>query len=273
MRRHSTLITATPVTGSAKLRELWEYRELALSMMLRDIKVRYKQTVLGVAWAVLQPVLTMIIFTVIFGGLAQIPSDGFPYPVFVYSGLLAWNLFSTGVSMSGASMIGAGNMISKVYFPRLIVPLAALGVGVVDFLVSFCVLILLMFGFGMLPSAQIIFFPIFLVGLLGTAIGVGTWLAAVTVAYRDFRFVIPFMVQIWMYITPVIYPASFIPEAWRWLFYFNPVFGWVAGIKSSILGTPIDWVAVGSSLCLTILLIALGLKYFTHAERRFADII
>ena len=240
---------------------------------MRDIKVRYKQTVLGVAWAVLQPVVTMIIFTIIFGGLAKIPSDGFPYPVFVYSGLLAWNLFATGVSLGGASMVGAANMISKVYFPRLIVPIAAMGVSLIDFVVSFCVLLLLMAVYGVMPSAQIFLLPLFLIGLVVTAVGVSTWLAAVTVSYRDFRFVIPFMVQIWMYITPVIYPASFIPQSLQWMVYCNPVFGWVSGVKAAILGTPIDWFAVGVSGGWSIVLLAAGLTYFNRAERRFADII
>ncbi len=273
MSKTLTVISATSGSQRAKFRELWQYRELAWNMTLRDIKVRYKQTVLGVAWAVLQPVVTMIIFTIIFGGLAKIPSDGFPYPVFVYSGLLAWNLFQTSVSSAGASMVSAANMIGKVYFPRLIVPLAAMGVAVIDFCVSFVVLVLLMAVYQMLPSLQILFFPVFLMGLLLAAIGMGTWLAAVTVSYRDFRFVIPFMLQIWMYITPVIYPASFIPEDYRWLVYLNPIFGWVAGIKSAILGTPIEWFAVACSFGWTLVLLAFGLSYFNRAERRFADII
>ena len=273
MSKSITVISAAPEGQLAKLRELWRYRELAWSMMVRDIKVRYKQTVMGVAWAVLQPVTMMIIFTVIFGGLAKIPSDGYPYPVFVYSGLLAWNLFSTSVSTGGAAMVGAANIISKVYFPRLIVPLASMGVAVIDFAVSLLVLLVLMAIYAVMPSLQIIWFPLLLIGLMMTAMGVSTWLSAVTVAYRDFRFVIPFMVQIWMYITPVIYPSSFIPEHLRWLVYLNPVFGWIAGIKASILGTPIDWTAVGVSAIWAVALLYLGLRYFNKAERRFADII
>lgn len=273
MSKTVTTISSIPIGNAAKLTELWRYRELAWSMMLRDIKVRYKQTVLGVAWAVLQPVVTMIIFSIIFGGLAQIPSDGFPYPIFVYSGLVAWNLFATSVSSGGASMVGAANMISKVYFPRLIVPIASMGVSLIDFAISFCVLLLLMVIYGVVPTAYILFLPLFLCGLVVTAIGVSTWLAAVTVTYRDFRFVIPFMVQIWMYITPVIYPASFIPEHLRWLVYCNPVFGWVSAIKAAILGTPIDWFAVAVSAVWAVLLLIVGLTYFNRAERRFADII
>jgi lipopolysaccharide transport system permease protein len=273
MSKPLTVISSQSATQRAKLGELWRYRELAWNMTLRDIKVRYKQTVLGVAWAVLQPIVTMIIFTFIFGGLAKIPSEGFPYPVFVYSGLLAWNLFATSVSSSGGSMVSAANMIGKVYFPRLIIPLAAMGVATIDFMVSFCVLLVLMAIFSVMPSSQIVLFPFFLIGLLFAAVGMGTWLAAVTVSYRDFRFVIPFMIQTWMYITPVIYPASFIPEAYRWLVYLNPIFGWISGAKAAILGTPIDWLAVGCSFAWTIVLLWLGVSYFNRAERRFADII
>lgn len=241
--------------------------------MLRDIKVRYKQTVLGVAWAVIQPLTTMLIFTLIFGRLAKIPSDGIPYPIFVFSGLVAWNFFSTAVSSGGTSMMGAGGMISKVYFPRLIVPIAAIGVSVVDFLVSLSLLLIMMLIYGVAPSLNILLFPVFALGLMVAAIGVSTWLTAITVVYRDFRFVIPFMIQIWMYVTPVIYPVSFIPEKWRWLVYLNPVLGWVEGMRASILGRPIDWVAVGVSLLFTVLILKFGLSYFRRAERRFADVI
>lgn len=268
-----TTISSKPIGNLARLAELWRYRELAWSMMERDIKVRYKQTVLGVAWAVLQPVLMMIIFTIIFGRLAKIPSDGFPYPVFVYSGLLAWNLFATAVSSGGVSMLGSAQMIGKVYFPRLIVPIASLGVSLVDFAVSFCVLLILMAVFGVMPGNQLLLFPLFLAGLLISAIGVSTWLAAVTVSYRDFRYVIPFMVQIWMYITPIIYPASFIPDRFQWLVYCNPVFGWISAIKAAILGTPIVWTAVGISAAWSVVLLIVGFNYFNRAERRFADII
>ena len=273
MSKSVTVISSGSSSQKVKLLELWSYRELAWSMTLRDIKVRYKQTVLGVAWAILQPIVTMVIFIIIFGGLAKIPSDGFPYPVFVYSGLLAWNLFATSINSAGNSMVGAANMIGKVYFPRLIVPLASMGVAVIDFFVSFCILLVLLVIYGVIPSIQILLFPVFLVGLLFAAVGMGTWLAAVTVSYRDFRFVIPFMIQIWMYVTPVIYPASFIPESYRWLVYLNPIFGWVSGVKAAILGTPIEWVAVGFSFGWTVVLLWVGITYFNRAERRFADII
>jgi len=264
-----------PQRGSRRLRlnELWEYRELVWMMMLRDVKVRYKQTVLGVAWAVIQPVTTMVIFTLIFGRLANIPSDGLPYPVFVFSGLIAWTFFSSAVSAGGTSMIGAAGMISKVYFPRMVVPIASIGVSVIDFAVSFCILIIIMVIYSIAPGWQVVFFPFFALGLAAAAIGASAWLTAITVVYRDFRYVLPFMMQIWMYVTPVIYPVSFIPEKWRWIIYFNPVLGWIDGIRSSILGRPIDWSAVGVSAVCTLALLFFGLKYFERSERRFADVI
>jgi len=262
------LTTIKPPSGRRQINflELWEYRELVWVMMLRDIKVRYKQTVLGVAWAVIQPLTTMLIFTLIFGRLV-------PYPIFVFSGLVAWNFFSTAVSAGGTSMVGAGGMISKVYFPRLVVPIASIGVSAVDFLVSLLLLIVMMFIYGLTPSLNILLFPIFAMGLVIAAIGVSTWLTAITVVYRDFRFVIPFMIQIWLYITPVIYPVSFIPEKWRWLIYLNPILGWVDGMRASILDKPIDWLGVGISAVLTGIILMFGLRYFRQAERRFADVI
>lgn len=264
-----------PVSGRLKLNlaELWEYRELAWMMMLRDIKVRYKQAALGVAWAVIQPVTTMLIFTLLFGRLAKIPSDGVAYPVFVFSGLLGWTFFSSAVSNCANSMVGSAAMVSKVYFPRLVIPFASIGVSLIDFLCSFVVLLLLMFIYSIELSWQIILVPMFLFGLLLSVLGVGLFLSAVTVTYRDFRFIVPFMLQIWMYITPVIYPVSFIPESYRWLIYLNPVNGWVSGMRSAFISTPIDWTAVLFSVILTAILLVLGTRYFVVAERRFADVI
>ena len=253
--------------------ELWRYRELLLSMAVRDIKVRYKQTVLGVGWAVIQPLTAMLIFTLIFGRLAKIPSDGLPYPIFVFSGLLAWNFFSAAVASGGTSLLSAGGMISKVYFPRLIVPLASIGVSIADFLVAVCILLILMMVYSITPSWQILWVPVLFLGLALTALGLGAWLSAISIVYRDFRFILPFVLQIWMYVTPVIYPLSFIPEKWRWLIYFNPILGWVDGIRNAFLGRPIDWFAVGISAALTVVVLTLGVYYFERAERRFADVI
>jgi len=268
-----TIIRPPKKANRLDLSELWEYRELAWVMMMRDIKVRYKQTVLGVTWAIIQPLTTMLIFTFIFGRLAQIPSDGIPYPVFVFSGLIAWTFFSSAVSSGSASMVGASSMISKVYFPRLVVPLASIGVSVIDFAISLVLLAVIMAIYGIAPSWQLIFFPFFAVGLALAAVGTSTWLTSVTVVYRDFRFVIPFMMQMWMYITPVIYPVSFIPENYRWLIFLNPILGWVDGARAAILGTPIDWAAVMFSTVFTLLILYFGLRYFERSERRFADVI
>ncbi|NNC98793.1 MAG: ABC transporter permease [Gammaproteobacteria bacterium] len=272
---NSDITVIKPQRGwrSLDFAELWRYRELLSALAMRDIKVRYKQTVLGLAWAIIQPVTAMLIFSIIFGRLAQIPSDGMPYPIFVFSGLLAWNFFSTAVSSSGMSLLSAGGMISKVYFPRIIVPLASVGVGIADFLVAVLILFALMAYYAVPLTWQICLFPLFFLGLILTATGLGAWLAAVTVVYRDFRFIIPFMLQIWMYLTPVIYPASFIPEKWRWLLFLNPILGWVEGIRSAFLGRPIDWTALAVSLLLTLIILFIGLRYFEKAERRFADVI
>lgn len=268
-----TVIRPSSRSPSLNATELFAYADLWFAMIKRDIQIRYKQTVLGVGWAVVQPVVTMLIFTLIFGRLAKIPSDGMPYPVFVLSGLLAWNLFSNSISSAGNSMLGASNLITKVYFPRLIVPLSSMGVAIVDFLIACVVLLIMMMFYGVLPSWKIIFLPLFVAGLMVCATGVGSWLAAVTVTYRDFRFVIPFTVQIWMYLTPVVYPVSFLPERWSWLVYLNPVNGWVLGIRAAFLGGPIDWLAIVFSCLWAAIILVIGLRYFARVERWFADVI
>lgn len=253
--------------------ELWEYRELLLAFCVRDIKIRYKQTVLGAAWAILQPLVTMLIFSIIFGRLAGIPSDGFPYPVFVYSGLLPWMLFSNAISSSSGSMVGSAHMVSKIYFPRVVIPFSAVGSGLVDFAVSACILLLLMFVYDVPWTWQLIVTPVLLTGVILVALGVGTALSALTVSYRDFRYVVPFMVQIWMYLTPVVYPLGFIPEKWRWLLYLNPLTGYIEGFRSVFLGKPFDFVGISSAVILTMFVFLGGLKYFRKVEQRFADVI
>ncbi|RBP49176.1 lipopolysaccharide transport system permease protein [Arenicella xantha] len=242
-------------------------------MIVRDIKVRYKQTVMGIAWAVIQPLTMMLIFTLIFGKLAKIPSDGFPYPIFVFSGMLAWNFFSTSVSSAGVSLVGSANLISKVYFPRIIVPIASIGVSLVDFLIGSFILLVLMLFYSQPLSWNLLYLPFFLTGLMVASIGVGSWLAAITVTYRDFRFVIPFMLQVWMYVTPVIYPISSIPEMWRWVLYLNPMYAWINGIRACFLGQQFDVTGMMVSSVLSILIFMLGIFYFDKAQRRFADII
>jgi lipopolysaccharide transport system permease protein len=254
-------------------RELLAYRELLITLIVRDIKVRYKQTVLGAAWAIIQPLTTMVIFTIIFGRLAQIPSEGFPYPVFVYSALLPWSFFANAISMSGNSLIGSASLVSKVYFPRLIIPISSIGAGFVDFLVSTVILFLLMLFYGVSWTSHLLVAPFLMAGVIFCAFGVGTILSALTVSYRDFRFIIPFMVQIWMYLTPVVYGVGFIPENYRWLLLLNPMSGYIDGYRAAFLGRPFDWTAIAVSVALSLVLFAAGTTYFRKVERRFADVI
>ncbi len=271
--KHITIIEPSQGRISLGLSEVWKFRELIGILAMRDIKVRYKQTALGVAWSVIQPLFLMIIFSLLFGRLAKIPSDGVPYPVFVFSGLLIWNFFSSGVTNCSNSLVGSSAMISKVYFPRIAIPLASTGVSLIDFFIAAGVLLIIMVVFSVSPTWQLVLVPLFAFGTYLSVLGIGLWLSAITVTYRDFRFIVPFMMQIWMYVTPVIYPVSFIPESFRWLIYLNPVVGWVSGARSAFLGTPIDWLACASSLALTAVLLFIGLRYFAKAEQRFADVI
>ena len=273
IKNQTTVIKANPSWSFVNVRELLAYRELIWVMIVRDIKVRYKQTVMGVAWAVIQPLTMMVIFTLIFGKLAKIPSDGFPYPIFVFSGMLAWSFFSSSISSAGMSLVGSGNLISKVYFPRIIIPLASIGVSLVDFLIGSLILLCLMLYYNLPISISLIFLPVYLSGLILVSIGIGSWLAAVTVTYRDFRFVIPFMIQIWMYLTPIIYPLSFVPQKWQWLLHLNPMYAWISGVRASFLGEPVDQSGMLISLAFSILIFLVGLTYFEKAQRRFADVI
>ncbi len=255
--------------------EIWRYRELLYFLTWRDVKIRYKQTALGAAWAILQPVMTMIVFSLFFGKLAGLgdKTGGVPYPIYVYAGLLPWTFFANSIGNCGNSLVGSSNLITKVYFPRLIIPIAAVGAGLVDLAVSFTVLLGLMVYYGIAPSAQILFVPLFLAGTVLCATGVGTLLSALTVAYRDFRYVVPFMVQLWMFITPVIYPSSVVPEQYRWLLALNPMSGLIEGFRAAFLNRPLDWPHIGVSLCIALLAFIAGATYFRSVERRFADII
>jgi lipopolysaccharide transport system permease protein len=272
---HKHLTTIRPRSGWHMLdfREIWAYRELLVVFTMRDVKVRYKQTVLGAAWAIIQPLTTMIIFTVIFGRLAKIPSEGFPYPVFVYAGLLPWTFFANALSTSGNSLVGSSHLISKVYFPRLIIPLSSVGAGVVDLLISTSILLLLMLIYQVPLTLQILAAPLLMLGVITTALGVGTLLSALTVSYRDFRFVIPFMIQIWMYLTPVVYGVTFIPEKYRWLLLLNPMAGYIDGCRAAFLGKPFNFTSLAVSVIMSIVLLCIGAAYFEKVERRFADVI
>ncbi len=255
------------------LKEIWSYRELLAVLTMRDIKVRYKQTVLGAAWAIIQPLTTMLIFTIIFGRLAKIPSEGFSYPVFVYAGLLPWTFFANALASSGNSLVGSAHLISKVYFPRLIIPLSSVGAGVVDLLISTAILFLLMLFYQVPLTLHVLAAPLLFFGVITTALGVGTLLSALTVSYRDFRFVVPFMIQIWMYLTPVVYGVNFIPEKYRWLLLFNPMTGYIDGCRAAFLGKPFNLTSLAVSCVMSIILLCIGAAYFEKVERRFADVI
>jgi len=272
---HQHLTIIEPPKGWRMLdwRELWAYRELFWVLTMRDVRVRYKQTVLGAAWAVIRPVTTMIIFSVVFGRLAQMPSDGLPYPIFVYAGLLPWTFFSTAVSSSGQSLVGSAHLVSKVYFPRLIIPLSSVGSGLIDLLIATVILLLMMLWYGVGWSWNLLAAPLLLLFVVFTALGVGTLLSAVTVAYRDFTHVTPFLVQIWMYVTPVIFPVSLLPERWQWLLFLNPMTGLVEGFRAAFLGKPFDLVGLGISFAIATAIFLAGVAYFEKVERRFADII
>jgi lipopolysaccharide transport system permease protein len=254
-------------------RELWAYRELLWVLTARDIKVRYKQTVLGAAWAILRPFTTMVIFSVVFGQLARMPSDGLPYPVFVYAALLPWTFFATAITTSAQSLVGSSHLVSKVYFPRLIIPLASAGAGLVDLLISTGILLLMMLWYGVGWSWNLLAAPLLLLAVVFAALGIGTLLSALTVAYRDFTHITPFLVQIWMYVTPVVFPVSLVPERWKWLLYLNPMTGLVEGFRSAFLGKPFDLHGLAVSLAVAVALFAAGVAYFERVERRFADII
>jgi len=270
---HVTLIE--PVRGwrSLDLWELWAYRELVLVLTMRDIKVRYKQTVLGAAWAILQPFMSMVVFTIFFGHLANMPSDGFPYPLFVYSALVPWTFFANAIATSSNSLVGSAHLISKVYFPRLIIPLSAVGVGIVDFAIACSILLGMMIYYGVGWSFNLLVTPILLLATMFTALGVGTFLSALTVSYRDFRYVVPFMVQLWMFVTPVVYPASLIPAQWRWLFHLNPMSGLIEGSRAVFLGQAFDFFGLAISAGAAMILFFIGVMFFERFERRFADII
>ena len=273
---NSTTTIIEPIKGWAPvdLKKIWNYRELLYFLTKRDIKVRYKQTVLGGLWAIIQPVFTMIVFTILFGRLAKIPSDGIPYPIFVYAGLLPWNYFANALSASGNSLVGSANLITKVYFPRLIVPASASLAGLLDFFVAMIVLGGLMIYYQFLPGLGILLFP-FLVGLTFLcAMGAGLWLSALNVQYRDIRYVIPFLIQLWMFVSPVIYPVSMINKQYQWLLALNPMGGVIKAYRASLLGhLPIDWFFLGISTAIIFVLFISGLYYFRRMEKVFADVV
>jgi lipopolysaccharide transport system permease protein len=259
---------------SLKLRELWEYRELLYFLTWRDIKVRYKQTVLGASWAIIQPFFTMVVFSLFFGKLAGISSDGVPYPIFSYAALVPWTFFANGLSQSATSLVGSAGLITKIYFPRLTIPIATVLSGVVDFVLAFIVLLGMMLFYGIKPTINVLWLPILLLLALITALGVGLWLSAMNVQFRDVRYAVPFLVQAWMFASPIAYPSSLLDEPWRTLYGINPMVGVVEGFRWALLGTETapGPIIVVSSLASLALLVS-GAFYFRRMEKSFADVI
>jgi lipopolysaccharide transport system permease protein len=258
-----------------KLREVWAYRELLFFLTWRDIKVRYKQTVLGASWAIIQPLMTMVVFSLFFGGLGKIPSDGVPYPIFSFAALVPWTFFANSVTTSSNSLVGSAQLIKKVFFPRLVVPIASVLGNVVDFLIAFAVLILMMLAFQILPTAAMLWIPLFTLLAFITALGVGLWLSALNVEYRDIRYAVTFLVSLWQFASPVAYPSSLIKnDLLRTLYGLNPMAGVIEGFRWSLLGTgsapgPMLWV----STAVAVVLLISGAFYFRRMERNFADVV
>jgi len=276
MPSDSHVIVVKPSKGwiSLKLKELWEYRELLYFMAWRDIKVRYKQTVLGAAWAIIQPFFTMIVFSIFFGRLAKMPSDGLPYPIFAYAALVPWTFFANGLNQASNSLVGSANLIKKVYFPRLVVPISSVISGVVDFVLAFAVLLGMMLFYGILPTVKILWLPLFVLLIFVTALGVGFWLSALNVQFRDVRYTVPFLTQFWLFTTPIAYPSSLLSEPWRTIYGINPMVGVVEGFRWALLGTdtaPGPIIIVSTVVAL--LLFVGGAFWFRKMEKTFADVV
>jgi lipopolysaccharide transport system permease protein len=255
------------------LRSLWAYRELLYFLTWRDVKVRYKQTALGAAWAIIQPLFTMIIFSIFFGKLAGMPSDGIPYPLFAYAGLLPWTFFSNAVSSSGNSLVGSANLITKVYFPRMIIPGAAVAAGLVDLVVAFGILVILMIYYGVGATWNLLLLPLLIILTTLLALGIGMWMSALNVKYRDIRYALPFAIQLLMFATPIIYPVTLVPERWRWLLSLNPLSGIIEGYRSAFFGRPFDWQMLAASAVITLTCLVYAAYDFRRMERTFADIV
>ncbi|MCA1567598.1 MAG: ABC transporter permease [Acidobacteria bacterium] len=264
---------AGEVWPSLNFRELWAYRELLYFLTWRDIKVRYKQTAMGAAWAVVQPFVTMLVFTLFFSIFIGVPSDSIPYPVFVYAGLLPWTFFSSAVNNCSGSLVGSSALITKVYFPRMVIPVAAVGAGLVDLAVAGAILIGLVFVYGLAPTWNLLMLlPLVLITTV-LAIGVGLLISALTVRYRDVRHALPFVLQIWMFASPIIYPQSVVPVKWRWVLTLNPLTGVIEGFRSALAGREFDWFALGLAAAISSALLVTGVLVFRRLERVFADLI
>jgi lipopolysaccharide transport system permease protein len=275
-RQQTPVIYLQPSKGwlSINFKELWRYRELIFFLTWRDIKVRYKQAVLGIAWAILQPLLTVFIFTVIFGVLLKTPSQDIPYPLFSLTALLPWQLFATALQRSSVSLVGNANLLTKIYFPRLAIPLSAVMAALVDFGVSFIVLIIVMIYYQYWPGWNILWLPLLVILALLTALSVGLWLSALNVQYRDIQHMVPFIIQVWMYASPIVYPIETIPEGiWRWLYGLNPMVGVIQGFRWALLGGDPPDITLVFSVGMVLILLISGLYYFRRMEKTFADIV
>ncbi len=257
-----------------KLRDLWAYRELLYFLTWRDVQVRYKQTLLGAAWAILQPLLTMLIFTLLFGRLAGIKSDPIPYPIFSYGGLLIWTFFANAVTNSGNSLVSSANLITKIYFPRMIIPGAAVGAGLVDFVISSVILVPMMIYYGVSLKLSMVMLPLLILLATLLAVGVGMWLSALNVKYRDIRYAIPFLIQLWMFASPVIYPVSMVPAKWQWALMLNPLSGIIDNFRIALFGNQnFAWKSLGVSAAITLFVLVYSAYSFRRMERHFADIV
>ena len=267
-------ITASRGWGSLKLPEIWAHRDLLYFLVWRDVKVRYKQTFLGAAWAILQPVITMLIFTVVFGELAGISSDGLPYPIFAFAALLPWNYFASSLGRVTTSVVVEVQLVSKIYFPRLIIPLSGVVTNIVDFAFAFLVLLALMFWFGIAPTWKILFLPVFVLLAASTALGVGLWLSPLNARYRDIGYTIPFLIQCWFYASPVVYPVTAVPEQWRLLYGLNPMVGVIEGFRWAALdkNAP-DFTVMAVSALMVVAILVGGTIFFKRMERTFADVL
>lgn len=270
--------TSTIRTGQtgilAGLAELWEYKGLMYFMVWRDLKVRYKQTALGALWAIIVPTFTMAVFTVVFGRLAKVPSDGIPYPIFSFAALLPWTYFASALSMTGNCLVSNTDLITKVYFPRLILPIASVISGLVDFLIASTVLVVLMFYYDVAPTFNLLLWPILMIPIVAFSLGAGIILAVVNVRYRDIKYTIPFLIQIGLFLTPVIYPTSILPERFQFVAALNPLAGVIEGMRSALFpDRAIDWTLVGISTAVAFAVLAFSIVYFLKSEKRFADII
>lgn len=271
VKRPKFILEPSKGWSSLGLHEIWEYRELLYFLVWRDVKVRYKQTALGATWAVIQPVFTMLVFSLFFGKLGKIPSDGIPYPLFSYAALLPWNFFAQSLNESSTSLVRSSNLIRKVYFPRLTIPMAGVFAGLIDFAISFVVLLIMMFYYKVHFTWNILLLPIFLLLAIATALAVGIWLAGLNVKYRDVRFILPFLTQFWMFATPVAYPSSMLHEPWRTIFGLNPMVGVVEGFRWALLNTNPPGPMIALSTFVTIVTLTLGAYHFRKMEKTFAD--